>query len=111
VQGSQHTARCRRRCQLSTAAIDILSRIGVLAVCQGRKDAPRNGRRGSLIDVRTWNVIIIIINMRQGNVMHAMHTGLVSPVKTRLLRGERRSPSVHALVCSSCIIPGSLRRA
>ena len=64
-----------------------VSSIGVLAVCQGRKDAPRNGRRGSLIDVRTWNAIIIIINMRQGNVMHTMHTGLVSPVKTKLLAG------------------------
>ena len=65
----------------------VSSIIGVHAVCQGRKDAPRNGRRGSLIDVRTWNAIIIIINMRQGNVMHTMHTGLVSPVKTKLLAG------------------------
>jgi hypothetical protein len=60
-------------------------------------------QEGSLIDARTWNVVII--NMRQGNVMHAMRTGLVSPVKTQMTERKWKL-SVHALICGSCMIPG-----
>lgn len=69
-----------------------------LLFCQGRKARrmPRDGRRGPLIDMRTWNVIII--NMHQGNVVHTEHTGPVSPVEARLLRGGHTSSSAaHAV--------------
>ena len=66
----------------------VLSGIGahtplLLSVRVGRHEGclGRDGRRVALIDVRTWNVVIIIINMHQGNVVHIKHTGPVSPVE------------------------------